>query len=108
MVLTDAAPAVLAGDEARVADAVESTLCVDAAAVLAHGLPALQPVAALVAVLALIGLRVASLAVRALARERPYRVDALAAATQPGDSLTLINVWITKISQVSDYYILDL
>lgn len=86
--LTDTTPAVLAGDEARVTDAVEAAVGVDAAAVLTSA----RCGSALVQVAALVGLQVATVPRAALALKRAHCVDALAAQTQARDSFTLVYV----------------
>lgn len=97
--LTDTTPAVLAGDEARVTDAVEAAVRVDAAAVLTR----VRGRSALVQVAALVVLQVATVPGAALALERAHRVDAFTAQAQAGDSFTLVYVCNTRMSSLRIY-----
>jgi hypothetical protein len=94
--LTDAALAVLGRDESVVAGAVESTVGVETAAVLAGA-----GVVALVDVLALVVLGVASQPLWTLARERADVVDTFAAvAAERWDRLALVDVHALSRVQV--------
>lgn len=91
--LTDAAFAILTGNESLVADAIVAVVRVDTLSVLADAL-----LLALVRLFALVRLLVPLLAGRALAFEGSDGVDALAAFAQGRDRLAFVDIFITKTS----------